>query len=245
MGRTACAEPWCLYKGALMLLFFEGLEVWVACWRWRQCILWNMGNELLSDVVLYPRSRESLTTPLWKPLRFNIFPCFSLIFCYPGHPLTRIMHFVIDLTFLGFKLFPCLGHKSLVCAPFVILNLWFEFTTMSWGCRSEAVIVQLDTAFSRLSMSVIVWKAHRSSRLDVGMFVTENLLYGRESWMLAAVWLVTIHCTGKGHTTLSYFVLDLLTDEWTESVLCCGMVLQFVFQVFIVLSNKINMQVYI
>jgi hypothetical protein len=73
------------------------------------------------------------------------------------------MHFVIDLTFLGFKLFPRLGHKSLVCAPFVILNLWFEFTTLSWGCRSEAVIVQngraavqLDTAFSRLSMHVIV-----------------------------------------------------------------------------------------
>jgi hypothetical protein len=104
------------------------------------------------------------------------------------------MHSVIDLMFLGFKLFPCLRHKNLVCTPFLSLNLWFEFTSLSWGCRSKAVImqngraaVQLNSAFSRASMHVIVQKTHGSSHLDVCMFVTENLLHGHESWMLAAV----------------------------------------------------------
>jgi hypothetical protein len=47
--------------------------------------------------------------------------------------------------------------------------------------------VQLNTAFSRVSKHVIVQKAHGSSHLDVCMFLTENLMYGHESWMLAAV----------------------------------------------------------
>lgn len=146
---------------------------------------------------------------------------FWLIFCYPGHPLARIIRSVIDLTFLVFKLFPCLRHKNLVCTPFFSLNLWFEITTLSWGCRSKALImqngkaaVQLDTAFWRVSMHVIVQKAHGSSHLDVCMFLTANLLYGHESWILATVWLVMIHCTGKGHSALSNFILDLQTDEW-------------------------------
>jgi len=32
--------------------------------------------------------------------------------------------------------------QNLVCTPFLSLNLWFEFTALSWGCRSEAMIMQ-------------------------------------------------------------------------------------------------------
>jgi len=46
--------------------------------------------------------------------------------------------------------------QKLFCTPFLSLNLWFEFTTVSWGSRSEAVImqngseaVQPDTAFNK------------------------------------------------------------------------------------------------
>jgi hypothetical protein len=84
--------------------------------------------------------------------------------------------------------------QKLVCTPFLSLNLWFEYTSLSWGFRSKAVImhkgraaVQLDSAFTGVSMHVIVQKADGSSHLDVCVFLTENLLHGHESWILAAV----------------------------------------------------------
>jgi hypothetical protein len=66
-----------------------------------------------------------------------------------------------------------------ICEPEFVV----EFTTLSWYCRIKAVImqhgraaVQLDTAFSRVSMHVIVQTAHDSSHLDTCMFLTGNLL---------------------------------------------------------------------
>jgi hypothetical protein len=65
----------------------------------------------------------------------------------------------------------------------------------------------------------------------------------------------TLHsCCVTGHDALhrqgTYCIV--LFHSWSadrrmdwECPVCCGTVLQFVFQVFIVLSNKINMQVYI
>jgi hypothetical protein len=76
------------------------------------------------------------------------------------------------------------AQKSGLCIIFEP-EFMVEFTTLSWGCRSKAIImqngreaVQHATAFP--SMHVIVQKAHGSSHLGICMFLTENVLYSHE-----------------------------------------------------------------